>query len=142
ERAKLDAQRQELEFTLAQLRDRETNLRVELAGHGGNRLAEIERQLAECDQTCQARMGKAERFAALLADAELSPVETGKQFAVRRREITAARDTAKQDLADQQNALMETGVRAKALQDEAADVNAELRSLRERKTNIPKKQLE
>jgi uncharacterized protein YPO0396 len=69
-------------------------------------------------------------------------VETGEQFAVRRREITAARDAAKQDLADQQNALTETGVRRKALQDEAAEVNAELRSLRERKTNIPKKQLE
>jgi uncharacterized protein YPO0396 len=142
ERAKLDAQRQELETALAQLRDRETNLRVELAGHGGTRLAEIERQLAECDQTCLARMGKAERFAALLADAELSPVETGEQFAVRRREITAAREAAKQDLADQQNALMGTGVRVKALQDEAADVNTELRSLRERKTNIPKKQLD
>jgi uncharacterized protein YPO0396 len=142
ERAKLDAQRQELGVTLAQLRDRETNLRVELAGHGGNRLAEIERQLVECDQACQARMGKAERFAALLADADLSPVETGEQFAVRRREVTAARDAAKQDLTDQQNALMETGVRVKALQDEAAEVNAELRSLRERKTNISKKQLE
>ena len=45
-------------------------------------------------------------------------------------------------LADHQNALTEVGVRAKALQDEAAEVNAELRSLRERKTNIPKKQLE
>jgi uncharacterized protein YPO0396 len=142
ERAKLDAQRQELDITLAQLRDRETNLRVELAGHGGNRLAEIERQLAECDQACQARMGKAERFAALLAGAGLSPVETGEQFAVRRREITGARAAAKQDLADQQNAMTETGVRLQALQDEAAEVNAELRSLRERKTNIPKKQLE
>ncbi|HEY7324248.1 MAG TPA: ATP-binding protein [Streptosporangiaceae bacterium] len=142
EQARLHAQRDGLEATLARLRDRETNLRVELAGHGGNRLAEIERQLADCDQTCQARMGKAERFAALLADADLGPVETGEQFAVRRREITAARDAAKQDLADQQNALTETGVRRKALQDEAAEVNAELRSLQERKTNIPKKQLE
>ena len=142
EQARLHAQRDGLEATLARLRDRETNLRVELAGHGGNRLTEIERQLADCDQTCQARMGKAERFAALLADADLGPVETGEQFAVRRREITAARDAAKQDLADQQNALTETGVRRKALQDEAAEVNAELRSMRERKTNIPKKQLE
>ena len=61
---------------------------------------------------------------------------------LRRREITAARDAAKQDLADQQNALIETGVRASALREEAAEVNAELRSLRERKTNIPRKQLE
>ena len=55
------------------------------------------------------RMGKAERFAALLACAGLDPVETAEQFAVRRREITAARDAARQDLAGHQNALTETG---------------------------------
>jgi uncharacterized protein YPO0396 len=142
ERARLHAQRADLEATLARLRDRETNLRVELAGHGGNRLAEIERQLADCDQACRSRMDKAERYARLLAAAGLEPVDSREQFSVRRREITAARDAAWQDATDHQNALMETGVRAKELQDEAAEVNAELRSLRERKTNIPKKQLE
>ena len=142
ERARLQAQRAELEATLGRLRDRETYLRVELAGHGGNRLAEIERQLTECDQARQSRMDKAERFAVLLSDAGLDPVQTAEQFAVRRREIAAARAAAREDAADQQNALTETGVRANELQVEAAEVNAELRSLRERKTNIPKKQLE
>jgi uncharacterized protein YPO0396 len=142
ERARLQAQRAELEATLGRLRERETNLRVELAGHGGNRLAEIERQLTDCDQARQSRMAKAERFAVLLSEASLDPVQTAEQFAVRRREIAAARAAARQDAADQQNALMETGVRANELQVEAAGVNAELRSLRERKTNIPKKQLE
>ena len=141
-RVRLQAQRTELEATLGRLRDRETYLRVELAGHGGNRLAEIERQLTECDQARQSRMAKAERFAVLLSDAGLDPVKTAEQFAVRRREIAAARAAARQDAADQQNALMETGVRANELQVGSAEVNAELRSLRERKTNIPKKQLE
>ncbi len=50
ERARLQAQRDDLEGTLGRLREQETNLRVELAGHGGNRLAEIERQLTECEQ--------------------------------------------------------------------------------------------
>jgi uncharacterized protein YPO0396 len=142
ERVRIQAQRDDLEATLKRLRGRETNLRVELAGHGGNRLAEIERQLTECEEARVSRLGKAERFAALLTKAGLAAVETAEQFAVRRREITAARDTAGEDLAGHQNALIETGVRAKALQDESAEVNAELRSLRERKTNIPKKQLE
>ena len=141
-RAQMQAQRDDLEASLGRLREQETNLRVELAGHGGNRLAEIERQLTDCDAARISRSGKAEQFAALLAAADLSPVETAEQFAVRRSEITAARDTARQDLAGHQNALTETGVRASALRDEAAEVNAELRSLRERKTNIPKKQLE
>jgi uncharacterized protein YPO0396 len=142
ERAKMSARRAELEAALAGLRERETGLRVELAGHGGNRLAEIERQLADCEQARQSRMGKAERFAALLSSAGLDPVESGEQFAVRRLEITAVRDAARHELAEHQNVLTEVGVRAKALQDDAAEVNAELRSLRERKTSIPKKQLE
>ena len=142
ERARMNGQRADLEATLARLREREMNLRLDLAGHGGNRLAEIERQLTECGQERQSRMARAERFAALLAAGNMDPVETAEQFAVRRREITAARDAARPDLADHQIELTETGVRAKALNDEAAEVNAELRSLRERKTNIPKKQLE
>ena len=79
-----------------------------MAGHGGNRLAEIERQLTECDAARISRLGKAEQFAALLTAAALDPAETTEQFAVRRREITAARDAARQDLAAHQNALMET----------------------------------
>ena len=142
DRAQLRARRDDLETTLARLREREMNLRVELAGHGGNRLTEIDRQLTECEETCQARMAKAEQFASLLASANLAPVETAEQFAVRRREITAARDAVRQDLAEHQNALTETGVRAKALESEATEVGAELRSLQERKTSIPKKQLD
>jgi uncharacterized protein YPO0396 len=142
ERARLQAERAGLEATLAGLRDRETNLRVQLAGHGGNRLAEIERQLADCAEASRSRMDKAERYERLLVAAGLDPVASGEQFAVRRREITAARDAARQDATDHQNELMEIGVTAKGLQDQAADVNAELRSLAERKTNIPKKQLE
>ncbi len=142
ERARLQAQRADLDATLGRLREQETNLRVELAGHGGNRLAEIERQLTECETARVSRSGKAEQFATLLTAADLAPVETGEQFAVRRREITSARAAAGQDLAGHQNTLIEVGVQVKALQEQAAEVNAELRSLRDRKTNIPKKQLE
>jgi uncharacterized protein YPO0396 len=141
-RARLQAGRAGLEATLAGLRDHETNLRVQLAGHGGNRLAEIERQLADCAEASRSRRDKFERYGRLLVAAGLDPVASGEQFAVRRREITVARDTARQDAIDHQNALMEIGVTAKGLQDQAAEVNAELRSLAERKTNIPKKQLE
>ena len=84
----------ELEVTLAELRDRETRPAGRAAGHGGNRLAEIERQLAEVTRRASAGWAQADRFAVLLADADLSPVETAEQFAVRRREITAARAAA------------------------------------------------
>jgi uncharacterized protein YPO0396 len=91
---------------------------------------------------CRDRMERAERFAKLLAQTGLDPVETAAQFAVRRTEIAAARDRARQDLADAHNGLTDAGYAAKGLQEKAAAVNAELVSLREHPNNIPKQQLD
>jgi uncharacterized protein YPO0396 len=142
ERTVLRLQLTDLAVRLKDLRQRETDLTVELAGHGGNRLAEIDRLLEENAALCRDRMDRAERFGTLLEAAGLDPVETAAHFAVRRTEIAAARDRAKQDLADAQNALTDAGYAAKALQEKAAGVNAELVSLREHPNNIPKQQLD
>ena len=142
ERTGLHLQLTDLATRRKDLRQRETDLVVELAGHGGNRLAEIDRLLEENEVACRDRMERAERFAKLLAQAGLDPVETAAQFAVRRTEIAAARDRAKQDLADAQNGLTDAGYAAKGLEEKAAAVNAELVSLREHPNNIPKQQLD
>ncbi|HYB46772.1 MAG TPA: ATP-binding protein, partial [Streptosporangiaceae bacterium] len=142
ERTGLHLQLTDLATRRKDLRQRETDLAVELAGHGGNRLAEIDRLLEENEAGCRDRMERAERFAKLLAQAGLDPVETAAQFAVRRTEIAAARDRAKQDLADAHNGLTDAGYAAKGLQEKAAAVNAELVSLREHPNNIPKQQLD
>ncbi|MGD0553553.1 MAG: ATP-binding protein [Streptosporangiaceae bacterium] len=142
QREVLDAQRGELGRGLSELRGRETDLRVELAGHGGNRLAEIERQLDECQQAGLSRMARAELFAEGLSKAGLDPVESAEHFATRRRQISETRQTAKEDLTEHQNALTETSFRARQVREEAAEVNADLRSLEQRKNNIPRQQLE
>jgi uncharacterized protein YPO0396 len=142
ERTGLRAQLSELATTLKDLRSRERSLDIELAGHGGNRLAEIDRLLAEGEAALGDRMDRAERFSKLLAQAGLDPVETAEQFAARRHQVAAVRDRAKQDLADAQNRLTDAGYAAKALGDTAAEVNAELVSLREHPNNIPKRQLD
>src|SRR6266567_643934 len=115
ERTGLHAQLTDLATRLKDLRSRERSLDIELAGHGGNRLTEIDRLLTEGEAACRDRMDRAERFGKLLAEAGLDPVETAEHFAARRREIAAARDRAKADLADTQNTLTETGYKAKAL---------------------------
>ncbi|WP_300608488.1 ATP-binding protein [Trebonia sp.] len=142
ERSRLTALRDDLTERLKDLRVRERRLSDERAGHGGNRLAEIEGQIAANEQARDARAKRAQRFSELLAEAGLAPVETAGQFAVRRREIDAARVAADQDLADSQNKLTDARVARQQLDTEAAEVNAELRSLRERKSNIPKRQLD
>ncbi len=142
ERTSLHAQLSDFATRLKDLRSRERSLDIELAGHGGNRLAEIDRLLKEGEAACRDRMDRAERFGKLLAEAGLDPVETADHFAARRHQIAAARDRARQDLTDAQNKLTEAGYTAKELRDKAAEVNAELISLREHPNNIPRRQLD
>lgn len=140
--AEKQAELSRLTARLEQLRETESSLGIELAGHGGNRLVEIERQLIQDAGACDQRLTKAEHFGKMLAEAGLGQVETAEQFGARRREITAAREAAKELLAECQNRLTDVSVQAKALQAEAEQVNAELRSLRSRKNNIPSRSLE
>ena len=142
ERTGLHAQLTDLTTRLKDLRSTERALDIELAGHGGSRLAEIDRLLRDNEAASRDRMEKAERFGKLLAEAGLDQVETAEHFAVRRSQITAAREAAKQDLADAQNRLTDAGYAAKGLDEKAAGVNAELISLREHPNNIPKRQLD
>ena len=85
-------------------------------------------------------MRKAERFGELLAQAGMQPVETASQFGARRREIDEAAAAGSQHRADRQNRLTEAAVEAKVAQGQAAELNAELISLRSRTSSIPKRQ--
>ncbi|MGH3199970.1 MAG: ATP-binding protein [Streptosporangiaceae bacterium] len=142
ERTGLSAQRMELDGRLADLRAHEASLTVERAGHGGNRLTEIERQIEEIGHARDARGVRFQSFSELLRRAALDPVETAEHFAVRRQQIDAAGSAVDSEIADAQNKLTDARVDKQGLDVQAAEVNAELRSLRERKSNIPKRQLD
>ena len=142
EQTVLGAERKRFDESRKTLNERETQLRVDMAGHGGNRLAEIERQLEECEKSRHSREVRAELFGVGLKFAGLDPVEDATQFAVRQRQIAKAREEARAERTDHQNALTEIGVQAAQVRTEAKEVNADLRSLRERENNIPRQQLE
>ena len=142
ERTGLTLQRDGLEDQRKGLRERETQLRVERAGHGGNRLAEIERQIDAEGKTRAARMTRAQRFGTLLDEAGLDPVRTAAEFAARRGQITAAHGRASQAAEGCQQRLKDIAGDERPLREESEKVNAELRSLRERKNNIPKRNLD
>jgi uncharacterized protein YPO0396 len=127
---------------LVTLREDERRLHVERAGHGGDRLGEIERRLAQDAIAREDRQQKARRFAELLAAASLAPAATAGQFADRRQEISAAAATADQALADCQNLRTEAAVEATELRGQAQELNAELRSLQSRRSSIPRRSLD
>ncbi|HEX6453333.1 MAG TPA: ATP-binding protein [Trebonia sp.] len=142
ERSRLTAKLTEFSDRLEGLRERETSLSIERAGHGGNRLAQIERQISDSERTRDARLDRAKRFSELLAQAGLDPVETAGHFTARRRQVTELKDAVQEGLSESQNKLTDAVVAKRELDREADEINAELRSLRERKNNIPARNLE
>jgi len=142
ERERLSAQLETLVGHLRQLRDQETNLQVRRAGHGGTQLADLERRIEDNEKLRGSRSARAESFGSLLAEAGLEPVETLEHFAARRREIAVGRDAAQRDLDEARGKVRQADLVKQKLDEEAAEVNAELRSLRARKSNIPVRDLE
>ena len=142
ERTRLTVEARQLAERLEGLRAREMSLHVERAGHGGDRLAQIEQRVTELEKTRATRTTRAASFAESLRKAGLDPVTTAEQFATRRGQIAAARGAAQQSIAASQNKLTEAAVAKRKLDEEGAEVNAELRSLQARKNNIPTRDLE
>ncbi len=142
ERMRLTAHRDRLEASVKGLRERETRLNVQRAGHGGNRLTELDRQIEGAEKTRDARMARAQRFGELLARAGLDPVVHAEHFAARRQQVAAAHAAARQAIADGDREIRKAAIGKGKLDEEALGVNAELRSLQERKSNIPMRDLE
>lgn len=138
QQARLDHTQREL----GGLRDRKQNLLIQRAGCGGDRIGQIEAEIrVERDKRdrCQRRSS---RYHELLRDAELPVVAGPEQFAARQRAIADRAGQLTQEQADLQNQLTEIGVERKQLDTEAAELNDELRSLAERRSNIPKRSLD
>jgi uncharacterized protein YPO0396 len=127
---------------MGELRARQTRLELERAGHGGDRLNEIERRIVDDTALCDERRRKFDRFHHLLAGVGLRAVETAEQFAERQREVHMASAGIEAHGADLQNQLTDVGVEVKTLAGEADEVNTELRSLHTRRSNIPKTSLD
>lgn len=122
---------------LTELRDRKTTLQVERAGHGGDRIAQIETELARTEEQQQQRRRRADQFADLLAQAGLPSVNDVTQFKARRADIadqTTGSETTRRQLRAE---LAEAQAEVNRLADIAKTFNTELRSLRSQPSNIP-----
>ncbi|MGW4124357.1 ATP-binding protein [Nocardia sp. NPDC004711] len=123
------------------LRAEHSRLELERAGHGGNRLSEIERDIKRLADDRVARDSKARRFGELLDIAGLRPVQDAAQFGTRRREIGENTATVDDAVATHQNELQQLAFQHRDATLDAESVNGELRSLRDRPSNIPAQQL-
>ena len=106
-------------------------------GLGGGRLGVIEQRLPELAAQRDERHDRARRFGELLAGLGLDPVADEAQFVARRRGLAALSADLDEQRSATGNALQERAVERAEVDNAAKQVNAEIRSLRERPSNIP-----
>ncbi|UQX11617.1 ATP-binding protein [Candidatus Mycobacterium methanotrophicum] len=125
------------ESTLASLRAELTSLQLEQAGHGGTEIAEIERRISDCASRRDERRDRRSQFDDCLVQAALEPVPDAGQFAQRRFEIASGAAELLTTLADLDNKSTDAEVTRRGLQTESNELATELASLRQRRSNIP-----
>jgi uncharacterized protein YPO0396 len=141
-REQLLQKRDDLGRLLDELRSEKTRLELERAGHGGDRLSQLETLITELAGARDRRREKADRFGRLLTEAGMEPVESAEQFAARRGEITDAESAAETERNDRTNALNEIAVTEAELRNETKELNEELTSLKSRDSSIPRRHLD
>ncbi|MFZ0159778.1 MAG: SbcC/MukB-like Walker B domain-containing protein, partial [Kineosporiaceae bacterium] len=117
-------------------------LDIERAGLGGTTLAELERRLGEAAQTRDRRRDKAHRFDLLTAELGLPPLSGQAHHGELLRQVHASAEQGQQARAVAETERESATVAKGRLEAEAAEVNAELRSLSQRPNNIPRRSLE
>ncbi len=122
---------------LGELREQLDQAKRVRDGLGGGRLREIEQRLPELEQERHARQQRAKRFGDLLTELGLEPVADESQFLARRRDGAQSRTDLDARRSHVDNDMQERVVEQARFDDEARTVNAEIRSLRERPSNIP-----
>jgi uncharacterized protein YPO0396 len=121
-----------------QLAERKQALAIERAGLGGDRLGQLEQQLSEQAKERDRRRTRFETFNALLAEVELEPLAAQEQFAALSTQIAQASGLVAEQDALIQNALTDLGIQARDTEAESNEINAELLSLRDRRSNLPR----
>lgn len=131
----------EWDDALTELEKRREALVLERAGHGGDRLGELERQIGEAEQARDDRRRRWDRFNELLLQADLPAVERAEQFHPRQREIDDAAGRADSADAKLRDRATEVATDHREVKAESDEINAELVSLHSRRSSIPARSL-
>ncbi len=139
--ADAESQRGATEAGLVALRTTLKSLELEQAGHGGAEIADIDRRIIERSTRRDERKRRRERFDTHLARAGLDPVSGLGQFSQRAAEIGSCGTELQSLLAEVSNRNTDAGVLRRDLADESTVISGELASLRQRRSNIPERNM-
>lgn len=123
------------------LRERELGLTLSIAGHGGDELTRIDREVSRLGEQRASTRQRSDRYNERLRKVGLEPIATSDQFLVTQRLLAARRAEAERKLADTDHDLADRQFDERRLTEEGERVNAELLSLASRQSNLPQRSL-
>lgn len=123
------------------LRMRERQLAISIAGHGGDDLARIEQEVTRLGDLKRGAQQRFDAYNGLLRKVGLDPVSSAEQYVAGRGLLEQRRAEAERRLAEADNELVDRQYEERRLREEAERVNAELRSLASRQSNLPERSL-
>ena len=121
--------------------DRDT-IRQAIAENGGDRIESIKREIGEKRAVKDERVQRASRYDERATRLGLATATDADTFLANRHAIQEAREAAEAAQLQAQNGLTEIKVELRKLQDQYEELEAELQSLYQRRSNIPRQILE
>ena len=127
----------EIAETLAALRRDEADLNRQIAENGGDRIATLTDRIAGLAVERDRRKAKSDRYSDLVAKLDEPAARDAAAFNAQHDRIAALKAAGAADEADLENRITDDSVAMRKLQDELADITAEIVSLKARRSNIP-----
>ncbi len=138
---RLDTQITRLEGRRDNQRFQVDELRRAVAENGGDRLERLAAEIKKQETLRDARLAKSRRYADLTARVEEAPATDETAFLAQRHRLKALRDALREREADLQNELTEQGVGLRQGKLEHDALQAEIDSLKRRRSNIDDQQV-
>ncbi len=138
----LNQELKSVEESVRDLRETEAQLNLQIAGVGGDRLADIERLIERHQRDKQIRQTKFDRFNTLLSQVGMEQVSVAEQFLATRERAAARQMELESEHGAIENDLNERRFEQRSINEESEGVNNELHSLQTRRSNIPRDSLE
>ena len=131
-----------IESAIGSLRQEESQLRLQIAGSGGDRLAAIDLEIGRLNKEKPVRKDKFDRYNHRLAEVGMAPVSEAVQFAATRALAASRREELESEQVGLQNDLSERRFEQRSVDEESKQVNDELHSLQSRRSSVPRASLE
>lgn len=142
DQARQQEQQRSLQDRQQQGQSRRDELTRAIAQNGGDRLAAIKADISRLQSDQQRRQHAAERYSNLAAKLELPLALGAEPFLANRQALPELNDSCREQRDAAQNAQTEAAVELRDLRQQHEQLDSELNSLRQRRSNLPARVLD